>query len=177
MSKFTVEELAALVLTQQRGRLARDASQWQADAETVAIRPGRKYTKIDRGPESNMSGFLMIDNITGEIFGIKGYGVVHKGHRYGTLETADQWYWGEHSPRDLVTADATEWPAGKTFGELTPAQRQAAARRASDQLQAELTTWCAIEVAACWPGGLAAGGQRAAARSETSPAMARWVWS
>jgi hypothetical protein len=39
-----------------------------------------------------------------------------------------------------------------------------------------LTTWCAIEVGTCWPGrsGLG-GGQRRAARSETSPAMARWV--
>jgi uncharacterized protein YndB with AHSA1/START domain len=42
----------------------------------------------------------------------------------------------------------------------------------------KLTTWCAIEVRACWPGrsGLG-GGQRRAARSETSPAMARWVWA
>ncbi len=39
-----------------------------------------------------------------------------------------------------------------------------------------LTTWCAIEVGACQPGRVQpVGGQRRAARSETSPATARWV--
>jgi hypothetical protein len=95
----TIKELAELVLRQQRERLARQHGQRLADAETVKVRPGAKYTKIDRGPEHNMSGFLMVDNQTGEIFGIKGYGRVHKGHRYGTLDTADQWYWGEYYPR------------------------------------------------------------------------------
>jgi hypothetical protein len=33
---------------------------------------------------------------------------------------------------------ADHWPAGKTFGDLTPRQRQAAIRRAGDQLSAEL---------------------------------------
>ena len=80
---MTIDELAALILQQQRERIASRYSQWQAD----------------RGPEHNMSGFLMIDNATGEIFGIKGYGRVHKGHRYGTLATAGQWFWGEYGPR------------------------------------------------------------------------------
>ena len=40
-----------------------------------------------------------------------------------------------------------------------------------------LTTWCAISVEACWPGGLAGVGYRSAARSETSPAIARKVSS
>jgi hypothetical protein len=35
--------------------------------------------------------------------------------------------------------DQTAWPAGATFGELTPGQKQAAARRACEQLSAELT--------------------------------------
>jgi hypothetical protein len=98
---MTIDELAALILTQQRERIASRYSQWQADAERVEVRPGRKYTKIDHGPERNMSGFLMIDNETGDIYGIKGYGVVHKGRRYGTLATADQWYWGEYGPRKI----------------------------------------------------------------------------
>jgi hypothetical protein len=60
----------------------------------------------------------MIDNETGEIFGIKGYGVVHKGHRYGTLATADQWYWGEYGPRkvtfaEMAAADAERYEAVK----------------------------------------------------------------
>ena len=101
---MTIEELAATILEQQRERIARHYSQWQADAERVNVKPGPKYTKIDHGPEHNMSGFLMIDNATGEIFGIKGYGRVHKQHRYGTLATAGEWYWGEYGPRKLAVS-------------------------------------------------------------------------
>ena len=100
---MTIEQLAALILEQQRERIAANYSQWQADAERVTVKPGPKYTKIDRGPEHNMSGFLMVENATGIIYGIKAYGVVHKGHRYGTLDTAGQYYWGEYGPRKLVT--------------------------------------------------------------------------
>ena len=98
---MTIEELAALILSQQRETIARKYSQWQADAEQVAVRPGKVYTKIDHGPEQNMSGFLMIENETGRIYGIKGYGKVHKGRCYGTLDTAGQWYWGEYGPRRI----------------------------------------------------------------------------
>lgn len=59
----------------------------------AVIIPGRKYTKIDKG----RSGKLMIDN-EGNIFGIKAYGQVHKGHRYGTLETIDKYFWGAFYP-------------------------------------------------------------------------------
>ena len=99
---MTIDELAALILeqTQERLRTAYPTSpQWEW--EKVQIRPGKKYTKVDRGPEHNMSGFLMIDNETGEIFGIKGYGVGHKGHRYGTLATAGDWFWGNYGPEKI----------------------------------------------------------------------------
>ena len=49
------------------------------------IKPGRKYTKVDIGN----SGRYMIENATGKIFGIKGYGVIHRGHYYGTLGNND----------------------------------------------------------------------------------------
>lgn len=51
--------------------------------------PGNKYTKIDIGT----SGKYMID-ADGNIFGIKAYGVIHRGQRYGTLDTIDNYYWG-----------------------------------------------------------------------------------
>jgi hypothetical protein len=105
---MTAEELAAVILTQQRERIARHHSQWQADAERVNVKPGPKYTKIDRGTEHGMSGFLMIENATGNIYGIKGYGVVHKGHYYGTLATADQWFWGDYSPRKISAGVASD---------------------------------------------------------------------
>jgi hypothetical protein len=89
-----VNEFARLVLEQTKARLAQAYSQEQADAETVQVRPGVKYTKVDIGPAHNISGKYMIDNATGEIFGIKAYGKIHRGHRYGTLDTVEDYYWG-----------------------------------------------------------------------------------
>lgn len=60
----------------------------------VRVVPGKKYDKVDR----HQSGVLMVERETGRIYGIKGYGVVHKGHQYGTLDTIEQWYWGTYKP-------------------------------------------------------------------------------
>ena len=54
---------------------------------------GRKYANVDRG----RSGVYMVELATGEIFGIKGYGVIHKGHRYGTLDTINEWDWSGYT--------------------------------------------------------------------------------
>ena len=59
---------------------------------TVKIVPGKKYTKVDVGT----SGKYMI-NEAGTIFGIKGYGVIHRGHVYGTLNTINGWNWGGYT--------------------------------------------------------------------------------
>lgn len=56
----------------------------------VSTSPGRKYTKVD----CNGSGVYMVDNTTEEIFGIKAYGVPHKGQRFGTLDTIYNYNWG-----------------------------------------------------------------------------------
>jgi len=61
---------------------------WQA-----SIKPGKKYTKVDVGS----SGKFMIDE-DGNIFGIKGYGVIHRGKHYGTLDTIDNYFWGYYYP-------------------------------------------------------------------------------
>ena len=60
---------------------------------TVYVKPGRKYTRVDVGT----SGKYMVVNETGEIFGIKAYGVIHCGHPYGTLNTIDNWFWGGYT--------------------------------------------------------------------------------
>ena len=65
------------------------------NAATVTIKPGKKYTKIDVGG----SGKYMVVNATGEIFGIKAYGVIHRGHQYGTLDTATEWDWSGYVAR------------------------------------------------------------------------------
>jgi len=73
------------------------------NATTIKVKPGKKYIKIDVGH----SGKLMVVIETGEIFGIKGYGIInrHPLHTYGTLETVNEWYWGEYKPfRIEVTA-------------------------------------------------------------------------
>lgn len=46
----------------------------------------------------------MIVNSTGEIYGIKGYGVIHKGHYYGTLDTMNEWNWGTYSAYQKVSS-------------------------------------------------------------------------
>lgn len=55
----------------------------------VHIRPGKKYTKVDIGS----SGYYMVD-AEGGIWGIKAYGVIHRGRYYGNLDEIDQWNWG-----------------------------------------------------------------------------------
>jgi hypothetical protein len=56
----------------------------------TVIRPGKKFIKVDVGT----SGKYMIEIGTWIIYGIKAYGVVHRGHSYGTLDTVDLYYWG-----------------------------------------------------------------------------------
>ena len=91
-----IEEFAQLVQQQQEERHTgiRDYLKKKYSKTTVIV--GRKYTKVDVGD----SGKFMIDNNTGEIFGIRGYGQVNKHplHCYGTLETVDEWYWGNYKP-------------------------------------------------------------------------------
>ena len=57
----------------------------------VSVRPGKKYIKIDVGT----SGKYMIDR-DGNIFGIKSYGVINRGHFFGNLDTINLYYWGRY---------------------------------------------------------------------------------
>jgi len=61
------------------------------NSSEVKVIPGKKYTKVDVGN----SGKYMVDD-EGNIWGIKGYGVIHRGHHYGTLDTINDYYWGEY---------------------------------------------------------------------------------
>lgn len=95
----TVEEFAAVLLAARQDRLRRDypdSDQWEWEKVQVT-NPGKVYTKVDVGPNHNMSGKYMVDNATGVIYGIKGYGQVHKGHQYGTLDTIDEWDWSGYT--------------------------------------------------------------------------------
>lgn len=59
----------------------------------VMIEMGKKYARVDIGP----SGRYMVELETGDIYGIKGYGVIHRGHRYGNLDTVHDFNWSEYT--------------------------------------------------------------------------------
>ena len=88
-----IKIFAELLEKQQIERLKKMgyACQCNIDNCKVSIKEGRKYTKVDVGS----SGRYMIDT-QGNIFGIKAYGVIHRGHCYGTLDTINSYYWGDY---------------------------------------------------------------------------------
>ena len=94
--KEKIEAFARLVEAEQLARLSADGMDCDANKAQARTRvvEGRVYTKVNVGS----SGKFMIDK-AGQIFGIKAYGQVHKGHCYGTLDTTDQFQWGDYSPR------------------------------------------------------------------------------
>lgn len=69
-----------------------DKEQLVQQSSVVTVIPGKKYTKVDVG----RSGKYMVD-VDGNIFGVKGYGVIQRGHHYGTLDTINEWYWGDYT--------------------------------------------------------------------------------
>lgn len=91
-----IQELANLISQQTEERFIRQGftSVVHKSSFVVKIIPGKKYIKVDVGT----SGKLMID-VDGNIYGIKGYGVINKKKCYGTLDTTDNFYWGEYYPK------------------------------------------------------------------------------
>lgn len=86
-----LEHFAALLQQSRLDRYLREYPGSPCAERDCAVRivPGKKYAKVDVGS----SGVYMVD-LDGNIFGIKAYGVIHRGHRYGNLDTVDQWNWG-----------------------------------------------------------------------------------
>lgn len=75
-----------------------------AEYFTVKVVPGNKYIKIDLDSGAGCSGKLMIDG-EGNIFGIKGYGVPNKKKQYGTLDTINNYFWGNYYPVERITGE------------------------------------------------------------------------
>lgn len=110
MFKAKLEALRATIERETLARLQRQygtGKDWRyADSAKRArarIVPGRIYTKVDVGE----SGKYMVVNETGEIFGIKAYGVIHRGHRYGTLDTIGDYDWGGYTAIPKGEADGS----------------------------------------------------------------------
>ncbi len=92
----TIQDFANLLEQEWKEQRLKDYP--RLTPETVSISPGPKYTKVDVGS----SGKYMVVNETGEIFGIKGYGVIHRGHQYGTLDTIHEWDWSGYTARRRI---------------------------------------------------------------------------
>lgn len=101
-----IKALARLVEQDQRTRYISQYGNAHPDLVTGAcsthVHMGKKFARVDIGS----SGRYMVDLETGEIYGVKAYGVVHKGHRFGTLDTMNEWFWGDYravlAPRELA---------------------------------------------------------------------------
>lgn len=89
-----VQRFAELFETSARTQLANDHPGLNLDGDgyRVKVTHAQKYTRVDFGS----SGRYMVENATGEIYGIKGYGVIHRGHHYGNLDTVEGWNWGRY---------------------------------------------------------------------------------
>ena len=74
-------------------RLVNEGFSPQYDRYDCRVKLGRKYANVDVGD----SGKYMVVLETGDIFGIKGYGVIHRGHHYGTLDTINEWDWAHYT--------------------------------------------------------------------------------
>ena len=88
-----VARFAQVLETQQKERLREQGLACEGNLRNchVSVKEGNKYIRVDVGD----SGKYMVDQ-EGNIFGIKAYGVIHRGHRYGTLDTTDQYFWGDY---------------------------------------------------------------------------------
>jgi hypothetical protein len=94
-----IDKFAALVQAQQLERLKAEGMDCETNINNAQVKviPGSKYTKVNIGS----SGRYMIELSTGNIYGIKGYGVIHRGHYYGTLDTAAEYTWGDYYPERI----------------------------------------------------------------------------
>lgn len=94
-----LERFAQLLTKHGQAQLHADNLACEANLKHAVARivPGRKYFKVDVGN----SGKYMVD-AEGRIFGIKAYGVIHRGHYYGTLDTIENYWWGRYRAQRLT---------------------------------------------------------------------------
>src|SRR3990167_3636725 len=89
-----LDRLAQLIEAETLERLHKDGITYEGHERSTKVKiiPGRKYYKVNIGS----SGKYMVDH-DGNIWGIKAYGQVHLGHHYGTLDTINDYYWGDYT--------------------------------------------------------------------------------
>jgi hypothetical protein len=93
-----IANLAKTIEEQTIQRLNQDANGQACEANIrnarTRVKNGRKYSMILIGDSCR----FMVEIATGNIYGTKAYGQVHRGHFYGTLDTINDYFWGEYYP-------------------------------------------------------------------------------
>lgn len=90
-----LNRLVEMITAQQKARHEKQYTHPFSDAAHLYI--AKKYARVDVGT----SGKYMVEMDTERIYGIKGYGVIHRGHQYGTLDTIDQWDWSGYVAQQI----------------------------------------------------------------------------
>ena len=91
MTQDKLEAFRTVLETAQVQGLKARGITYDGSEQSVACKVtlGAKYARVDVG----RSGKYMVTLDTNEIFGIKAYGVIHRGHRFGTLDTISEYDW------------------------------------------------------------------------------------
>ena len=70
------------VFARRYPNLAARGSYDAPNGEAKSAKAGKKYINLDRGS----SGVLMVERETGQVYGIKAYGRIHRGHPKGHID-------------------------------------------------------------------------------------------
>ena len=103
MDKDKLEAFRAKLEADQLAGLIRSHVDYEGNRANAkcTVKLGGKYARVDIGN----SGKYMVVLATGEIFGIKAYGVIHRGHFFGTLDTINDYDWsGYRAHKRFVAA-------------------------------------------------------------------------
>jgi hypothetical protein len=109
----------------------------------VKVKPGVKYTKINVGD----SGKFMVDNETGGLYFIKGYGVIDKKKYFGTVENllknTNKWWYDGYSISPIGKRGAYGYAGQITEARLSARGRREIGRvyKQVDTPDDELTIW------------------------------------
>lgn len=103
-----IQKLADLISAHQKQSLIAEYGEqnWPIHEPNYMahVHMGRKFARVDLGG----SGKYMVDLETRIIYGIKAYGVVHRGYVFGTLDTIADWNWsGYRAHRKDAKTNAT----------------------------------------------------------------------
>lgn len=97
--KRSIEEFASILQASTIYGLNRDGVACAVNITLAQTRivEGLKYDKVDVGGSAK----YMVEISTSIIYGVRGYGKIHKGHSYGTLSTIHLWDWAHYTAHSI----------------------------------------------------------------------------